>query len=84
MNPSTGKVYKEGDKVKRTKLAETLRVIAKEGEDAIYNGGSIGKMLVDDIKAYGGIITEQDLKEYQYVYSKINQNWNRQGVLCRA
>ncbi|CAD7090854.1 unnamed protein product [Hermetia illucens] len=65
VNPSTGKIYKEGDKVKRTKLAETLRVIAKEGEDAIYNGGSIGKMLVDDIKAYGGIITEQDLKEYQ-------------------
>lgn len=64
INPKTNNVYKTGEKYKRPKLAETLRVIAKEGGDAIHKG-SLTKRLVKDIQNKGGIITERDLNNYQ-------------------
>lgn len=64
INPKTGRTFKQGDKIQRLKLAETLEVIAEEGASALY-GGEIGKKLVEDLKARGGIISEEDLKEFK-------------------
>ncbi|XP_075527124.1 glutathione hydrolase 1 proenzyme-like [Dermacentor variabilis] len=44
-------------------LADTLATIAREGHEAFY-GGSVGKMLSDDIRRKGGLITLQDLRSY--------------------
>jgi len=44
-------------------LAETLRTVAKEGVDAIYNG-SLTSKIVDDLKKVNGIITKEDLANY--------------------
>jgi gamma-glutamyltranspeptidase / glutathione hydrolase len=41
-------------------LARTLTQIAGEGADALY-AGAIGRALVDDIRAGGGVITQDDL-----------------------
>ncbi|XP_066271491.1 glutathione hydrolase 1 proenzyme-like [Branchiostoma lanceolatum] len=54
----------ENQIMKRPQLAETLRAVADGGADAFYTG-EIAKNLVDDIQAAGGIITEQDLRDYQ-------------------
>lgn len=60
---TTGSVKKAGDTYKLTKLAETLKVIAKEGSGAIYNG-SLTAQLINDIKNMNGIITAEDLANY--------------------
>jgi gamma-glutamyltranspeptidase / glutathione hydrolase / leukotriene-C4 hydrolase len=52
------------------KLANTLKVIAKEGADAFYGEGSFGQKLVDEIQRDGGIITIADLKNYQPKWGK--------------
>ncbi|XP_066267537.1 glutathione hydrolase 1 proenzyme-like isoform X1 [Branchiostoma lanceolatum] len=50
--------------MKRPQLAETLRAIADGGADSFYTG-EIAKNLVKDIQDADGIITEQDLRDYQ-------------------
>ncbi|KAG5666824.1 hypothetical protein PVAND_014834 [Polypedilum vanderplanki] len=69
IDPETNKLYKEGEKVKRLKLAETLEIIARDGADAIYGGGEIGKKLIEDVQSYGGILTEEDLINYEVKWS---------------
>lgn len=64
VNPKTGKIWKEGDTMYRPQLAETFKVIAKDGVNAFYKG-ELGKKFVEDVKELGGIITEQDLTEFQ-------------------
>nr|CAH7752524.1 unnamed protein product [Callosobruchus chinensis] len=59
-----GKFKKEGSRVVPTKLCNTLKLIAENGGDDLYNG-TLSKMLVQDIKDIGGIITEEDLLNYQ-------------------
>ena len=63
MNNETGQLYGAGDKITRLKLADTLQTIADEGADAFYNG-SLSQSIVDEIQANGGIITRQDLLDY--------------------
>lgn len=64
INLETGEPWKEGDKIKRLKLADTLEVIKVEGEDALYNG-SLTDGFLQDIKNFGGIITKDDLLAYR-------------------
>lgn len=59
----TGHSKKTGEIYKLPKLAETLRIVAKEGVDAIYNG-SLTSKIVDDLKTVNGIITKEDLANY--------------------
>lgn len=64
VNPETRDVYREGDKLKRLKLADTLEILARDGADSLYNNGTLGRLLVKDIQEHGGIISERDLMEY--------------------
>ncbi|XP_055911963.1 scoloptoxin SSD14-like isoform X2 [Eupeodes corollae] len=68
VNPKTGGIWKTGDIMKRPKLAETLEIIADKGMSTIYEGGEIGKMFVEDMKELGGIITEEDLLQYNVTW----------------
>lgn len=62
INPDTGNVYEEGDILKRPQLAKTLRVI-QDDPDALYTG-QLADQLIQDIQSFDGIITTQDLRDY--------------------
>jgi gamma-glutamyltranspeptidase len=64
INNDTKSVWKEGDKYKRLKLAETLEMIRDFGASVLYNG-TLTESFVKDIQDLGGIITEEDMNEYQ-------------------
>lgn len=61
IDPATNLTYSVGQRVKRLKLAETLKIIACDGAKALYNG-ELTDALLSDIKAAGGIITREDMK----------------------
>lgn len=66
VNPKTNDIWKAGDRIRRLKLAETLEIIAKEGADTMYTAnGTIAKLLVKDIQERNGIITIDDLVNYE-------------------
>ncbi len=56
--------YEVGDKIINKDLANTLRLIQKQGADAIYKG-EIARKIVDEVAKRGGIITPEDLANYQ-------------------
>lgn len=64
VDPKTGKVWKEGDTMFRPQLAETFKIIARDGVSAFYKG-ELAKKFVNDIQELGGIITEQDLANFE-------------------
>ena len=53
---ANNEVYPEGHKIRRLKLAETLKTIAREGADAFYNG-SLTDDVVADIQDNGSVNT---------------------------
>ena len=55
---------KEGEVFKRDKFCSTLEKIAKNGAEELYTGETARK-LVEDISNAGGIITLNDLKNYE-------------------
>jgi len=64
INKDTNSVWKEGDKYKRLKLAETLELIRDSDASVLYNG-TLTENFVKDIQDLGGIITKEDMNEYQ-------------------
>ena len=62
-------VYKDGDILIQKDLAKTLRILQQQGEKAFYEG-EIAKAMVRDIQAGGGILTLQDLKDYEVKWRK--------------
>ncbi|XP_062537203.1 glutathione hydrolase 1 proenzyme-like [Armigeres subalbatus] len=66
VNPETGDVWKEGDRIYRPDFAETLKVIANEGADALYSPtGSLLPKLMYDLHEFGSILTEEDFFNYE-------------------
>lgn len=53
-----------GSRIIPTKLCQTLKTIAKNGGNDLYNG-SLSKKFLQDIKEAGGIITAEDLEKYE-------------------
>jgi len=59
-----GALYQPGETFRQPELAATLRRIAKDGAVEFYRGET-AKMLVADMAALGGLITLDDLAQYQ-------------------
>ena len=65
---SDDKDFSAGDVLTQTDLAESLRLIKDKGQKAFYEG-EIAEKIVSDFSDNGGLITSQDLKDYE-VYFK--------------
>ena len=59
-----GNYYNVGDLYKNKDLANTLKLISKEGKDGFYTG-DMAKSIEKTKKKYGGIITLEDLANYK-------------------
>jgi gamma-glutamyltranspeptidase/glutathione hydrolase len=64
-----GVVLQTGDHVDRSDYARTLRAIAENGPDHLYNG-PLGEIVCDYLERNGGIITKEDLAEYKTIRRK--------------
>lgn len=60
----SGEMYHAGETIKQPELAATLKRIAKSGAAEFYRGET-AHLLVDDTARLGGIITMEDLANYQ-------------------
>src|SRR5262249_57810084 len=61
---SDGKAPAEGDLLVRRDLAATLEAIARGGPRAFYEG-PVAEKIAAAIEAAGGIMTREDLRDYQ-------------------
>ena len=59
-----GNFYKEGDLFRQPELAATLGRVATRGAKEFYTGRT-AQLIADDMKANGGLITLDDLKNYE-------------------
>jgi len=62
-----GEVPKDGELIRQSALAETLKAIAKEGAPVFYQGW-IGQAIVETVTKAGGVMTLEDLKNYRPVW----------------
>jgi len=63
-----GTFYKEGEIFRQPAVAETLRIVSREGADYMYRG-QWAKQLVEAVQSEGGELTLDDLAAYRV-------NWN--------
>jgi len=56
--------WEAGERIVNKDLAGTLRLIQKQGAEAIYRG-EIARKIVEEVKRCGGILTLEDLANYQ-------------------
>ena len=59
--------WNEGDVIVQKDLAETLKRIALNGRDGFYEGKT-ADLIVNEMKLNNGLISHDDLKEYNSVY----------------
>ncbi|MDF1747519.1 MAG: gamma-glutamyltransferase [Alphaproteobacteria bacterium] len=69
-----GTLKRPGERLENTDLAQTLRKIAKEGADVFYTG-EIADTIAADMQANGGLLSADDLKNYQT--TKCEPLWGR-------
>ena len=63
MQDSDGNLISPGRTIHRPKYAETLERIRNDPED-MYEG-ELAKDIIDDVRSKGGVMTLEDLKQYQ-------------------
>jgi gamma-glutamyltranspeptidase/glutathione hydrolase len=61
-----GQPLESGDRLLQFDLADTLKLIAQKGPAGFYEGRT-AKTLAREIRAAGGLITEDDLKNYRAI-----------------
>jgi gamma-glutamyltranspeptidase/glutathione hydrolase len=61
-----GRPWQEGDRLIQFDLADTLRAIAQQGPRGFYEGSTAAR-IADAVKKAGGIMTKDDLKNYQAI-----------------
>ena len=61
---NNGKFFREGDLFRQPDLGRTLARVERAGARDFYSGVT-AKMIADDMKANGGLITLEDLKNYR-------------------
>jgi gamma-glutamyltranspeptidase/glutathione hydrolase len=59
-------LYHDGDTFKQPDLAKTLKLIRDKGKDGFYKGETAA-LIIKQIQAYGGYITQNDLDNYHPV-----------------
>lgn len=64
VNKVNNEIYTTNSILKRPKLGKTYDIIAREGESAFYNG-QLTDVIVDEIQSTGGIVSRQDLQNYE-------------------
>ena len=64
MNPNSSKLFAEGEVHKRTMLANTLKILAKDGSDSFYKG-SLGQQIIEELQNMGSNLTMADLSNYR-------------------
>jgi len=69
LSTDKGQVPTEGYLMKNPDLADTFEIISKEGTDIIYTG-DIAKKASELIREGGGLLTLEDLKNYQVIERK--------------
>ncbi|KAN0062204.1 hypothetical protein ACQY0O_005385 [Thecaphora frezii] len=75
VDPATGLLKREGDTVRRTAYARTLRAVAEHGADAFYSG-VVADSIVATVQAKGGILTHADLLGYKpLVEAAVEGEW---------
>lgn len=67
-----GTIVKQGDTIRRKRLANTLETIAEEGADAFYTG-AIAQATIDALQKENGTMTMQDLADYEVEIRAISQ-----------
>jgi gamma-glutamyltranspeptidase/glutathione hydrolase len=78
---SDGGFYEAGDRFVQTDLANTLKAIAKNGIKAFYEG-EIADLIVREMQAHGGLITKEDLANYQpKLRTPIHGTYERNKIL---
>jgi gamma-glutamyltranspeptidase/glutathione hydrolase len=60
------RVYAEGEEMRLRELAETFEAVGEAGADLFYRG-DLGRSISAYILEMGGLITEQDLEEYEAI-----------------
>lgn len=63
---ATGQLYQEGDRFVQRDLAQVLKRIQRQGRDGFYEGIT-ADLIVQEMRRGNGIITHQDLSDYQAV-----------------
>ena len=64
-----GSLLREGDPLRQPGLVQALEAIAEEGARSAYEG-TIGSSLLRLIEDRGGLVTEEDLRTYEAVWSE--------------
>ena len=59
-----GEPVKAGMRLCQLSYAETLKTISREGSDALH-GGAVGQAVADYVRQGGGILSLEDLRDYQ-------------------
>jgi gamma-glutamyltranspeptidase/glutathione hydrolase len=74
-----GKLFRVGDTFRQPELAATLKRIAKNGAAEFYRGET-ARLIVDDMKQMGGLITLEDLAQYQpKIRQALQANYELEG-----
>ena len=74
-----GKMFRVGDSFRQLELAATLKRIAKNGAAEFYRGET-ARLIVDDMKQMGGLITLEDLAQYQpKIRQALRANYELEG-----
>ena len=72
-----GGYKKPGAMIRNPDLAQTLETLAVEGAESFYTG-SLAQRIVEDVRRNGGILSHQDLAEFQ-VYKSAPLNIDYRG-----
>ncbi|KAH8175479.1 gamma-glutamyltranspeptidase domain-containing protein [Sarocladium implicatum] len=75
-----GTLVKEGDFMTRKRYADTLEKIANEGPDSFYQG-EIAEAIIDTLKRGKGIMTLQDLANYDIISRNVTTTTYRNLTL---
>lgn len=61
-----GSAWQAGERFRQPELADTLQRIADDGVKGFYEGET-AQLIVEEMERHGGLITRQDLEDYQPV-----------------